>query len=159
MLLNFLGYPKTKIARYVLKNLLLNFLAIFFIIFLVVFGNQFVLIVQDSIELGIPIQELLPLVSFNMIRDIPIIWILSIFLSIIIAISRLYKSSEAVILNSIGLSDKDFFQFEFPVLSSIAGLFRSPHLYKALQEFASPAFYLQCQICQVHPELARYKKA
>tara|TARA_B100000787_G_C16178221_1_gene290256 strand:+ start:538 stop:1638 length:1101 start_codon:yes stop_codon:yes gene_type:complete len=92
------------------------FLSISFIISLVVFGNQFVLTLQESVEHGIPIQELMPVVSFNMIRDIPIILTLSIFLSIIFTISQLYKSSEAIILNSIGLGDKKFIQMIKPVI-------------------------------------------
>ena len=101
-------YQNNRIARYVLRNLVTLFLAIIFILGLVVFGNQFVLMVQESIERGIPIQELMPLVSFNMIRDVPLILTLSLFLAIVITISRLYKNSEAIVMNSLGLGDKHF---------------------------------------------------
>ena len=47
------------------RSLVTLFFAIFFIIGLVLFGNQFVLMVQESIERGIPVQELMPLVSFQ----------------------------------------------------------------------------------------------
>ncbi|SVD05616.1 uncharacterized protein METZ01_LOCUS358470, partial [marine metagenome] len=70
-LLSILNYQNSRIARYIMRNLVILFFAIMFIIGLVLFGNQFVLTVQESIERGIPIQELLPIVSFNMIRDIP----------------------------------------------------------------------------------------
>ena len=89
-LLVILKYQNNRISRYVLRNLVTLFLAIIFILGLVVFGNQFVLMVQESIERGIPIQELMPLVSFNMIRDVPLILTLSLFLAIVISISRLY---------------------------------------------------------------------
>ena len=92
------------------------FFAITFIIGLIVFGNQFVLTVQESISFGIPIKELMPLVGFNMLRDIPIILTLSLFLSIIITISQLYKNSEAVVMNSIGLSDKNFMNLIKPII-------------------------------------------
>ncbi len=116
MLLKIFNYQNTIISKFLLRNLLVFFLSISFIISLVVFGNQFVLTLQESVEHGIPIQELMPVVSFNMIRDIPIILTLSIFLSIIFTISQLYKSSEAIILNSIGLGDKKFIQMIKPVI-------------------------------------------
>jgi len=116
MLLKILKYQNTIISRYLLSNLIVFFFAITFIIGLIVFGNQFVLTVQESISFGIPIKELMPLVGFNMLRDIPIILTLSLFLSIIITISQLYKNSEAVVMNSIGLGDKNFMNIIKPII-------------------------------------------
>jgi len=110
-LLSILKYQNSRIARYIRRNLVTLFFAIIFIIGLVLFGNQFVLMVQESVERGIPIQELMPLVSFNMIRDVSLILSLSLFLAIILTISQLYKNSEAVVMNSLGLSDKYFIFF------------------------------------------------
>ena len=108
MLLEFFSFKTTKIAKYIMRNLVAYFCVITFIIGLVVFGNQFVLTVQESIDRGIPFQELMPLISFNMIRDVPVILVLSMFLAVIITISQLYKNSEAIVMNSIGLGDKAF---------------------------------------------------
>ena len=71
------------------RNLITLFFAIIFIIGIVLFGNQFVFMLQESVERGIPIQELMPLVSFKMIRDVPLILTLSLFLAIILSISQL----------------------------------------------------------------------
>ena len=114
-MLNIFGSLNNKIAKYILSNLVLIFFAIFFIISLIVFGNQFVLTAQEAIEYSIPIKELMPLLSFNMLRDTPIILVISLFLSIIITFSQLYKNSEAIVLNSIGLGDKDFIRIIQPV--------------------------------------------
>ena len=116
MLLKIFKYQNTIISRYLLSNLIIFFLAITFIIGLIVFGNQFVLAAQESISFGIPIKELMPLVGFNMLRDIPIILTLSLFLSIIITISQLYKNSEAVVMNSIGLGDRGFINLIKPIV-------------------------------------------
>ena len=116
MLLKIFNYQNTIISRYLLRNLIVFFLAITFIIGLIVFGNQFVLTTQESLTFGIPIKELMPLVGFNMLRDIPIILTLSLFLSIIITISQLYKNSEAVVMNSIGLGDRDFINLIKPIV-------------------------------------------
>ena len=90
--------------------------SIFFIIGLIVFGNQFVLTVQESVEHGIPFQELMPIVGFNMLRDVPIILTLSLFLAIIISISQIYKNSEAVVMNSMGIGDRNFVYFIQPIV-------------------------------------------
>ena len=116
MSLNIFNFSNTIISRYLLRNLAVFFIAIFFIIALIVFGNQFVLTVQESVEHGIPIQELMPIVGFNMLRDLPVILSLAFFLSIIISISQLYKNSEAVVMNSIGMGDKNFIYLLQPVV-------------------------------------------
>jgi len=115
-LLSILQYQNSRIARYIRRNLVTLFFAIVFIIGLVLFGNQFVLTVQESVERGIPLQELMPLVSFNMIRDVSLILSLSLFLAIILTISQLYKNSEAVVMNSLGLNDKHFIFFIQPLV-------------------------------------------
>ena len=116
MSLKIFNFPNSIISRYLLKSLVVFFLAIFFVIALIVFGNQFVLTVQESVEHGIPIQELMPIVGFNMLRDLPIILSLSFFLSIIISISQFYKNSEAVVMNSFGMGDKSFIHLIQPVV-------------------------------------------
>ena len=116
MLSKIFNFPKTIISRYLLKSLIVFLVSIFFIIGLIVFGNQFVLIVQDSLEMGIPVKELMPLVGFNMLRDIPLIYTLALFLSIILTISQLYKNSEAVLIHSLGFGDKHFSLFVMPVI-------------------------------------------
>jgi len=115
-LLSIFKYQNSRIAKYIRHNLVTLFFAIIFIIGLVLFGNQFVLMVQESVERGIPLQELTPLMSFNMIRDVSLIMSLSLFLAIILTISQLYKNSEAVVMNSLGLSDKHFIVFIQPLV-------------------------------------------
>ena len=116
MLFKIFNYQNKIISKYLLRNLIAFFVAISFIIGLLVFGNQFVLTVQESVEHGIPVIELMPLISYNMLRDIPIILTLSLFLAIIISISQLYKNSEAVVMNSIGLGERDFIGFIQPMV-------------------------------------------
>ena len=115
-LLSIFKYRNSQIARYIRRNLLTLFFAIFLIIGLFVFGNRIVLTVQESFERGIPLQELMPLVSFNMIRDVTLILTLSLFLAIILSISQLYKNSEAIVMNSMGMSDKHFIVFIQPTV-------------------------------------------
>ena len=104
------------VAKYVMRQVLMLLAAVFIVIGLVIFGNQLVLVVKESIEEGVPVADLLPLVGFNMIRDVPLILSLSLFLAIILAISKLYKDSEAIVMNSLGLGDKHFMVLIQPVV-------------------------------------------
>ncbi len=116
MSLNIFNFTNTIISRYLLKNLVVILLAIFLIISLIIFGNQFVMTAQKSVEHGIPLSELMPIVGFNMLRDLPIIFSLSFFLSIIISISQLYRNSEAVVMNSFGIGDINFMNLIKPLV-------------------------------------------
>ncbi|SMN12843.1 FIG000988: Predicted permease [Bathymodiolus heckerae thiotrophic gill symbiont] len=93
--------------------------AIFLVISLVIFGNQVASMINESLKYGISATDLLPLISFNMIRDIPLMLSLSLFLAIILAISKFYKNSEAIVMNSLGVGDKHFMVFIQPVVLSI----------------------------------------
>ncbi len=99
-----------------MRNTLVILSAVFIVISLVVFGNQLVLVVKESLKEGIPVKDLLPLVGFNMIRDIVPILSLSLLLAIILSINKLYKNSEAVIMNSLGLNNKHFMVFIQPLV-------------------------------------------
>ena len=115
MSLNIFNFTNTVISKYLLKNLIVILIAIFLIISLIIFGNQFVMTAQKSVEHGIPLSELMPIVGFNMLRDLPIILSLSFFLSIIISISQLYRNSEAVVMNSFGIGDRNFMNLIKPL--------------------------------------------
>ncbi len=99
-----------------MRNTLVILSAVFIVISLVVFGNQLVLVVKESLEEGIPVKDLLPLVGFNMIVDVVPILSLSLLLAIILSINKLYKNSEAVIMNSLGLNNKHFMVFIQPLV-------------------------------------------
>lgn len=109
----------TILAKYLMRSAWALTGAIFLIIGLIIFGNQVVIMVKESIKHGIPTTDLLPLISFNMIRDVPLILSLSLFLAIIITVNKFYKNSEAVVMNSLGLGDKHFMLFMQPVVLPI----------------------------------------
>ena len=106
----------TITAKYVMRNVVILLLAVFIVIGIVVFGNQLVLVIKESLKQGIPVVDLFPLIGFKMIRDVPLILSLSMFIAIILSISKLYKNSEAVVMNSLGLGDKHFMVFIQPVV-------------------------------------------
>jgi lipopolysaccharide export system permease protein len=99
-----------------MRNIFALLIAVFVVIGSIIFGNQLALVFRDSIDAGIPISDLLPVVGFNMIRDIPLILSLSFFLAIILAVNRLYKDSEAIVMNSMGIGDRSFMLFIQPIV-------------------------------------------
>lgn len=99
-----------------MRSVLMLLLTVFMVIGVVVFGNQLVLVVQESIKQGIPVVDLFSLIGFKLIRDVPLILSLSLFLAIILSVSKLYKNSEAIVMNSLGLGDKHFIVFVQPVV-------------------------------------------
>ena len=109
----------TIIAKYLMRKVLVFLMAIFIVIGLVVFGNQIALVVQKSLQMGIPATDLFPLIVFKVVRDVPLILSLSLFLAIILSISKLYKGSEAIVMNSLGLGDKHFMVFIQPIVVTI----------------------------------------
>ena len=109
----------TLLARYLMRNVLVLLAAVFIVIGIVVFGNQLVLVIKESLKHGIPVVDLLPLIGFKMIRDVPLILSLSLFLAIILSISALYKNSEAIVMNSLGLGDKHFMSFIWPIVFTL----------------------------------------
>ncbi|SFV86983.1 permease YjgP/YjgQ family protein [hydrothermal vent metagenome] len=109
----------TIIAKYLMRNVWVMLGAIFLIISLIIFGNQVASMLKESLKHGIPTADLLPLISFNMIRDVPLILSLSLFLAIILTVSKLYKGSEAIVMNSLGVGDKHFMVFIQPVVLPI----------------------------------------
>lgn len=106
----------TITAKYIMRHVVILLVAVFIVIGLVVFGNQLVLVIKESLKQGIPVVDLFPLIGFKMIRDVPLILSLSLFIAIILSISKLYKNSEAVVMNSLGLGDKHFMVFIQPVV-------------------------------------------
>ncbi len=111
-----LKLQNSTISKYLMRNVLVLLAAVFIVIGLVVFGNQLVLVVKESLKQGILTEDLFSIIGFKMIRDVPLILSLSLFLAIILAISRSYKNSEAIVMNSLGIGDKHFMVFIQPIV-------------------------------------------
>ena len=108
------------IAKYLLKNILLIFLAIFLFLVLILLGNQTVLLLAKYYDFGISIENTVLLILFNLLKKTPLLLSFSLFLAIIISIGRLYKNSEMIVINSIGISTKHLMVFIQPILLSVA---------------------------------------
>jgi lipopolysaccharide export system permease protein len=115
-LFDFIFKQNTLIAKYIRNHIWGFFFAVFLIINLIVFGNQVVLVIKESLHANIAIADILPIVGLKVIRDIPLILSLSLFLAIILAISKLYKNTEAVVMNAVGIGEARFAMFCLPTV-------------------------------------------
>jgi len=105
---------KLKISEYISKYFLFNFLSVSAILSLLIFGNQLFIVFYQSLNKGFFTSEILDLVFFKFLRDMPFLLGFALVLTIIITLNKLYKSSEAIIIESAGFSQIGFFKLLSP---------------------------------------------
>jgi len=101
------------LSKYIKREINKHLAAIFVILFLIILGNQFFLVLKESLNLNIIFNDLLNLVFYKSIRDIHLVFVFSIFFAILIALTKLYKNSEIVVMKTSTLSDFSFMKFIF----------------------------------------------
>ena len=105
-----------KIARLLISETLFSFIVVFLILSLIIFGNQFFLVLSRSLTEGFLGSELFPLIILKYTRDLPFIVSFGFCLALIHALSKMYKSSEIVILNNAGVGDFKLFRMISPLV-------------------------------------------
>ncbi len=124
------------ISSLISKNILISFLSFLTIFSLIIFGNQFFLVLKQSLNTNFLGYEIFNIVLFKYLRDINFIIILSFSLSVIYTLNRMYKTSEIVCLRNGGLSDIEIFKIISHVVSTLflvlllSALFISPEINK-----------------------------
>jgi len=127
------------------RKILYGFLAFFLLLSLILFGNQFFLVVNQSIKQGLLSSEILPLMFMKYARDLPFLFSLSFILSIIYTLNRMYKTSELVVLNNAGISDIKLFRMILPItflvtfIVSIYSIFSVPFVKLNIEQFINNA--------------------
>jgi len=105
-----------KIYRYLSRNLLVYFLSITLILTLIIFGNQFFLVLNQSFSEGLFSSELVPLMFYKLIRDMPFILSLSFSLSMVLSLNKFYRNSELIIFFNAGINDFKIFKILSPLI-------------------------------------------
>ena len=122
-------YKKMILPIFLQRSISRASFGIFFILVLIVFGNQFFLVISQSLNEGYYSSEIFPLMILKLVRDLPFIVGLAFILAITYSINRLYKTSQAVILLSSGISDLKIFKLILPTIISITILISLFSLY------------------------------
>jgi len=101
---------KVIISNLISKNIHISFFSFLTILSLIIFGNQFFLVLKQSLNTNFLGFEIFNIVLFKYLRDLNFVIILSFSLSVIYSLNRMYKSSEIVCLRNGGLSDIQIFK-------------------------------------------------
>jgi len=111
-----------KITKYLNTQIFVTFFAFFVVISLIILGNQFFLVMSRSLSEAYLVSELVPLIFFKYIRDIPFVISFSFSLALIYSLNKLYKDSELIILTSCGFGDYKIFKILMPLIALVVFL-------------------------------------
>jgi lipopolysaccharide export system permease protein len=104
------------IRWYLIKELIKTFFAVFLVIFLILLSTQ-VLRVLSAVSSGaVTMDVVFILLGLTNLQSIATLFPISLFLSIIIALSRFYKDSEIIAMWACGISPKIILTSLFPVI-------------------------------------------
>jgi len=117
-----MGVLKLLLFRFLLNKILFNFFSFFLIFSLILFGNQFFLVLNQSLHQGLFHSELLPLMTLKYFRDLPFIISLSFIMSLIFTLNKLYKSSELLIFENAGYGNIKIFKVLSPLILVITSI-------------------------------------
>ncbi|MCU7837220.1 MAG: LPS export ABC transporter permease LptF [gamma proteobacterium symbiont of Taylorina sp.] len=91
------------IQDYIIKEILRSFAGVFIVLFLVILSTQLLKSLSAVASGQISTDFLFALIAYKNIDSLTIILPLSLFVSILLALSRLYKDSEMIALSSCGI--------------------------------------------------------
>ena len=137
------------IRNYIIKEIIRSFFAVFIILFLIILSTQFIKSLSAVVNGNISVDFLFQLISYKNIESLTILLPLALFLSVLLALSRLYKDSEMIALSSCGIGPVSLLKSVLIVLCSFmfvqAGLalviapWASFNIQKAQEEYKSQA--------------------
>ncbi|MCU7799337.1 MAG: LPS export ABC transporter permease LptF, partial [gamma proteobacterium symbiont of Lucinoma myriamae] len=98
------------IRDYIIKEVLRTFSGVFVVLFLIILSAQFLRSLSLVAEGKIALDFLFMLIFFKNIESLTLIVPLTLFLSILLALSRLYKDSEMIALSACGIGPNSLLQ-------------------------------------------------
>lgn len=104
------------IRWYLIKEVIKTFLAVFIVVFLILLSTQVLRVLSAVSDGKITLDLLFILLGLTNIKSMALIFPLTLFLSIILALSRFYKDSEIIAMWSCGISPKTILSSLLPVI-------------------------------------------
>ncbi len=120
------------IRDYIIKEILKTFVAVFIILFLILISTQLLRYLSAVAEGKVPIELFFTMLGLRNLESMTLMLPLSLFLSILLALSRFYKDSEMVALASCGIGPSTLLKcvlivaLSFTFLEASLALFLSP---------------------------------
>jgi lipopolysaccharide export system permease protein len=109
----------TILSRYLLNHLIRSFLAVFLVLSLIVLGGQVINLLSWSLEQGLSLTSMLPLLLLKSLPAFDQIFSFSLLLAVVITFGGLAQSRESVVMSASGLSRwallRVQFLFAFPI--------------------------------------------
>lgn len=114
-----MDYPPVKVIdRYIAKELLFTTAAVTSVLILILIAQALSSVLSDAVADGLPLGTVAKLLGYNIIGLLGVVVPLSILLSTLITVGRLYRDSEMAAFNACGVSLLRFCQ---PALMVAAG--------------------------------------
>jgi len=104
------------IRWYLIKEVVKTFLAVFLVIFLILLSTQLLRVLSAVSEGKITLDLLFVLLGLTNIQSMAMVFPVTLFLSIILALSRFYKDSEMIAMWACGISPKTILGSLLPVI-------------------------------------------
>ncbi|MFK5984693.1 MAG: LPS export ABC transporter permease LptF [Pseudomonadota bacterium] len=104
------------IRWYLIREVLKTFLAVFIVVFLILLSTQVLRVLSAVSDGKITLDLLFVLLGLTNIKSLALIFPLTLFLSIILALSRFYKDSEIIAMWSCGISPKTILSSLLPII-------------------------------------------
>lgn len=110
--------------RALLRELVYNCLAVFVVIVVITLSTLFIRLLGDAARGDLAVDAVLAFLGFGLLNFLPVLLSLSLFIAVIMSLSRAYRESEMVVWFSAGLSLTDWIKpvlyFALPVVFAIA---------------------------------------
>ena len=97
------------IERYLLREVVVNFFSVSLLLIVMFFSTTFFRLVTEALEGEFPVGILFSLFALKVGGNIVFILPLAFFLAVILALSRMYKDNEIVVLMACGVGPKKLF--------------------------------------------------
>lgn len=98
------------IDRYILKEILSTLLVVLFVLLIIFLSNRFVRFLADASSGSLANEYVLTMLGLKTLGALVVIVPLGLFMSILLALSRLYKDSEMIALAACGISVRRIFR-------------------------------------------------
>lgn len=133
------------IERYIFREILQAFAGVFIILLLIYISNRFVVTLSDAASGDISSHAIFRVVGLKLVGALSMILPLSFFLSVLIAMGRLYKDSEITAMHAGGIGTRRFvitvlfISLLFSAIAAFISLYAAPKAYGLANEVKEKA--------------------
>lgn len=110
------------LTKYLSKQISLTFIAITLVFTIVMVGGTFLASLNKAYDIGIPVEIVIELSLLRLIYDFEILLLVSLFLSILLTLTRLYQENEIAVIIASGISEWQLIKMIAPIILGVTFL-------------------------------------